>query len=257
MEQIASQGMSVGQLLQAGQQTTNLGIPLGTYFEDGKRRYVWAHVADATPRIGVVVRKNARDAQCVSVAGTQFTAAATNGRYGDGPGDTTIRAYGLSVVSASWVTLLQDGYFTVLSGTGIGVYPIDWIEVGGSGYTKFRIRGGLQAGLSTASWGKFFTNPYRNCIEFPGVDNCYLSGHIAAGVITQAATTSGYQLLQTRGIGLLRASNTHTINSGAGLGIVGSIVSTTYASTITVARSLGKKSISVYCPADIFIDKHA
>jgi len=256
MEQIVSQGLSVGQLLRSGQQTTDLGISLGTYFEDGKRRYVWAHVADATPRTGVIVRKNTGNTGLVSVTGAHFPPAATERGYGDEVGNTTIRAYGLSVVSATWVAALQDGYFMVMSGTAAGVYPLDWIEVGGAGYSKFRVRGGISKPLSTGSRSRFLPNPYRGCVEFLTSVTNFGSQGVAAGVITQDGTTSGYQLLQTRGTGLLKAASATALDSGAGLMILyGSTVSTTdIASAVLVARSLGKPAIAKYCPADIFID---
>ena len=255
MEQIVSQGMSAAQLLQAGQQTTARGIPLGTYFEDGKRRYVWAHVADATPRRGVIVRKNGRNLQCVSVAGDQFTPAATVNGYGDATGNTIIRAYGLSRVSATWVDKLQDGYFEVLSGQGIGVYPVDWIQPGGTGYTKFRIRGGISSGLSTGSRGIFAPNPYYGCIEFAlsgvGMTPC----GTPAGACTQTATTSGYQLLQTKGYGLLKCATACVLSAGKCLMIQTSNISGATMSAMIVGQSLGKvDGSSIYCPADIFID---
>ncbi len=262
MVQIANYGKTAHALISEGQRTSRGKIPLGTYFEDGIRKYVWAKVTGSNQKVGMPMKKNAGIDSCVSCPGSLFTVSATAKGFGNAAGNTYIQVAGLSTrMTAALTSQFMDGYLYIVSsvGRGPGVYALDYVEAGkeGSGATSWsliHLKEGIAGPLSTGSRGFFRPNPFYGCRGFGGPNLQTGGAGVAAGALTCSSVTSGFQLLQQTGPGLLL--NSKAITSGVQLGILGSTVSSILNSTTaatTIGTALGMAQADTFCPCDLFI----
>lgn len=240
MTQIANYGRTAKQMLSEGQQSSKGPVPLGAYFDDGISKFRWGYVIDATPRVGVPFKKNQSLASCLAVPGAVFTQSATNGGYGNGAGQTLLRVEGLSGLTAARAKMYTDGYLYILSseGRGPGVYRVDYAEVGKSGtagqknsFSLIKLKDPIINKLSTGSRGILRPNPYYGVREYATSYTLATTQAAPAGIGTASGATSGYQLFQTAGPGIVRMSG--ACPSGIAIGIGTSLCISSFISKIT------------------------
>jgi len=253
-------------LVSGGQKSRQGSVPLGYYFDDGIRRFRWAYVKGSALKAGQPVKKCLGKASALSVPAECFRQSATAGGYGDRAGVATIRLAGLSGLTQAMVSegKFNDGFLMVISAvSGQAVcHPIDWVEKGKSGtlttpncWSKIYLKEPLAKPLSTGSEAMLLPNPYRGVRAFS--TSCRSDGTAGqpAGFLTCSATTSGYQLVQTKGLGI--GLNSGGVTSQTPVYIKSSTLSSIdpgSAAVIPFAWSLGKAAGDSYLPINICIE---
>ncbi len=263
MAQVISTGKSAQQLISAGAQTTNQGIPVGQIYEDGVRRYRWAHHSAKSKR-GAPLLKNALAKSAIVIsANKSWTSVGAGQGFGNTIGDHVLNIHSCVSLTGSRF----QGGFLIIKGSGwntscAGVYEIDTYQSGQNAKTtKLFLKDGINGALGVnplVARGLIVPNPYYGLTQNDGTD--FISGNfhgpsILAGVTTCSSTASGYQLIQTRGPGLVHNTKTGVIAAGEAIAVVGSQFSTIVSSVPAIGRALtapGGKT--TYFTADLFIE---
>lgn len=198
--QINDYGKTVAELAKNGQSTGREGIPVGAFHDDGEKRYRWAfcRFAATGAKVGRVVIGTSHYASTAALSGGHFTSAVE--RYG-AAGSREIHVYNASLLSVPG--RYQNGTFEALSGKGGPfVVDIESVEQGKSGGTTLiTLAGELPRSLSTNTGALVRPNKYYGC-QFAAIVQSAQAIVPSVGATTASAVTSGWQLLQTRGIGI-------------------------------------------------------
>jgi len=258
--QLHDYGKRVAELISSGQSTSRGQVPLGTFHNDGKNEFVWAHTSDTDHEEGAVLACDAYLHSSVSLVSGMFASA--TGRWG-GVGSKHIRLY--SAVAVGSAEKFQDGTFEIPSGTGVGhVFKVNTVTVGAAGARSIiHLDEAVDVAIGTGTYARLRPNKYYGCrmagkLTQPGLG-------VLAGACTVSGTTSGYQLLQRLGLGMAIAEGTTV--SGVLLGIADSgqlstafLASNTTAgiNLVPVARGMGGKAGAAgkYFPVEWLIGRN-
>lgn len=210
--QLYNTGRSAETINRAGVRSTREDLPIGHWYDDGTRRYRWAHVAMAAWKPGQALRKTQHISGSLAVSARCFSASYTSNFLGS----KTVEVFRLSNLTDTSKYL--GGTFEVVSGAGVGVYEIEGYEAGTSGGTKatrIYLHQEMLAKLSTGSRAIIRPNAYYGMK--PMSAQAQKSGFEAGGATVISGTASGYCYIQTRGIGIGLASG--NISAGYPVGI--------------------------------------
>ena len=196
MNQVMNYGRPIGTTKSDGARTSKGEIPLGQYFSDGQRMYRWAHINTACIHGQVACQNNAAPKALTT---SNFQSATDVLGYGGSVGDTKIRLYGVSA-GLSVSSLYEDGTFEIYDGIGEGYsYVIDHVQEGGTGRTILALKEGLAIGLTSTLRARLRPNKYKGLL----ICSAYMAGSaIPVGALTDTISVSGYQLVQTKGVGM-------------------------------------------------------
>lgn len=210
--QLYNMGRSAEQINRAGVRSSREDMPLGTWYDDGVRRYRWAHVAMAAWKPGQALRKTEHLSGSLAVSARCFSATYTSNQLGS----KIVEVFRLSNLTDTAKYL--EGTFEVVSGAGTGVYQIEGYEAGlstGTKATRIYLYQEMLAKLSTGSRAIIRPNPYYGMKPLSA--QAQKSGFEAGGAAVISGTASGYCFIQTRGIGIGVASG--NISAGYPVGV--------------------------------------
>ena len=194
-------------LLQNGPSTSDQGIPLGTYVDDGLKRHRWCQFNASVIRRGAVLYQSAATMRGVTDSGGNALAIYTSAvaPFG-GKGNDVIKLYSAASFMSQLDKRFRAGTFTIVCGGGKGCsYGIKDYEVGvASGANKIWLDTPLYESLTLSTQARLQYNQYYGLI---GLSLTTSSPAGLRGIATFSATASGYGWIQTRGVGLAIGSH--------------------------------------------------
>ena len=204
-DQIYSYGSKAKILLQEGHRTTRTDQPLGSFYDHGSNnnRFRWAHIAESiTPR-GSLIGHNvgALTATAPRILSLLIFAkgCAVNG-FGDAQGDDVVKIYSAHPFFNDTTQAYAGGTFTVVSGGGKGCsYEIARYEPGVTATTtRLWLQDPLREALTVSTVVHLRKNLYADLTVLSATKGSALP----LGFATGSGAASGFQWIQTRGVGV-------------------------------------------------------
>ncbi len=254
--QINDFGKTVAELQKSGQSASKQDVPVGTFHDDGHIRYRWAFVKEASVvTAGKVMVANSFYLSSVKLSGSHFVSA--TGRYG-GAGSREIKVSNAAIIATA--AKFENGTLEIMSGSASPfVVPIESVEVGAAGKTTLvTLQGELPKSMATDMAGVLRPNRYYG-VHFASVKVSAqeATDGKAVGVTTASGTTSGYQLLVTRGVFPAFLSNVTVSSHLVGAAASGAVNTATFggSATFPVGRLLGDAGTAAkYFSVDWFFE---
>ncbi len=206
MSQITSFGKKAEVLLVEGAHTSQKGMDIGQYWENGIKRYRWSHIRAGSMR--GMLHGHRATVSGLLVSGICFVSAKPAG-FG-AVGDHEIYIWGLSNLSAGNASAdaYIDGTLEIVSNNpnsqGVGVFQIRGYTLNPEGAALFRLKEQINIDLSTWTHAKLRKNDYADLYACSRVTRISNSQFIPRGFTTASTTTSSFQWLQTAGPGVAR-----------------------------------------------------
>ena len=182
-------------------------VELGMYWDDGTKRYRWAHVAETKWLPGTLLQKKEFMDGQLAIPASCFGNAVAVAR--NRKGINAVHVFGLSGLTAAIAKKMADGQLVITSGNGVRSYEVTYVEPGksvtvasGGDTTQIYLKNELPAKLSAGTIGYLIPNEYYG-MKLMSAYPIKSGGTMALGGATiVSGSASGYCLIQTRGPGI-------------------------------------------------------